>query len=106
MIEYRKEDNTLICIIKEEIVASKISEMRNNLASHLDYDQAWEELVFDCKKVKTLDSIGVNFIVGVYKKAFSTDRKFKIIGCNDLVAKVLKLFKLDEKFTVETSNAS
>ncbi len=106
MIEFKKKDKTLNCMITEDIVASKITEMRNNLASHLDYDQEWEELVFDCSQVKTLDSIGVNFIVGVYKKANSSERKFKIIGCNDLLAKVLRLFKLDEKFTIETINAS
>ena len=100
MIEFIKEEETLLCKITEEIIASKIPEMRNLLASHLDYDQNWNELVFDCYHVKTLDSIGVNFIVGAYKKAASVERNFRIVGCNEPVIKVLKLFKLDEKFPI------
>ncbi len=101
MIEFRTEDKRLICEITEEIVASKIPEMRTVLASYLDGNQSWKELIFDCKRVQTLDSIGVNFIVGAYKKAHSADRHFKITGCNEPVTKVLKLFKLDEKFEIE-----
>ena len=103
MIEFIKEDNRLICKITEEIVASKIPEMRNVLATYLDNNQVWSELIFDCSQVRTLDSIGVNFIVGAYKKAHSRDKKFKITGCNEPVAKVLKLFRLDEKFSIEAS---
>lgn len=102
MIEFKKEGNSLICTMTEEIVASKIPEMRNVLASYLDYNQDWNELIFDCQKVKTLDSIGVNFVVGAFKKASSANRQFKVVGCNEPVTKVLKLFKLDEKFTINS----
>ena len=100
MIEYKHEDGSLICTIQEEIVASKIPEMRDNLASYLDYNKNWTELVFDCRNVKTLDSIGVNFIVGAFKKAQVSKRVFKLTECNHSVAKVLKLFKLDKKFEI------
>lgn len=104
MIEFRKEESRLICKFTAEIVASKIPEMRTILATFLDNNQAWNELVFDCQQVKTMDSIGVNFIVGAYKKASSSEKKFKITGCNETVAKVLRLFKLDEKFVIEPTN--
>ena len=106
MIEFSIEDDALRCKINQEIVASKIPEMRNLLASYLDSHQDWKELVFDCRDVKTLDSIGVNFIVGAYKKAYSSNREFRIIGCNNSVYKVLSLFKLNEKFEILPSTAS
>ena len=101
MIEFTLEGKRLICRINQEIVASKIPEMRNTLSAYLDNHQNWDTMIFDCARVNTLDSIGVNFIVGAYKKVHSLERQFKLVGCNETVAKVLKLFKLDEKFEVE-----
>ncbi len=103
MIEFDSQDKVIVCKITDEIVASKIPEMRGLLASYLDSNQDWNELIFDCHGVNTLDSIGVNFIVGAYKKAQSSDRVFKILGCNEPVQKVLSLFKLDEKFEIQSS---
>lgn len=100
MIEFSTDDKKLICKFTEQIVASKIQELRSVLASYLDYNQHWSTLVFDCQHVKTLDSIGVNFIIGAFKKASSSERGFEVIGCNETVFKVLRLFRLEEKFPV------
>jgi len=101
MIEFRIEGHKVICIFKAEIVASNIPEMRTILTSYLDNEQSWRELVFDCENVHSLDSIGINFIVGAFKKADNENSAFKMIGCNDTIVKVIKLFRLDEKFPVE-----
>jgi len=74
--------------------------MRDRFLAKLE-DLEWDELVVDCNEVDTLDSIGVNLLVGLFKKAETTGNQFKMIGCNDALKKVLNLFRLDQKFTVE-----
>jgi anti-anti-sigma factor len=102
MIDIKTVDKTLTCSIRVEIVASKIPEMRDLLFSQLDRDLSWENLVLDCHLVTTLDSIGVNFLVSVFKKMESEGKSFRVIGCNETVTKVLKLFRLEEKFVIES----
>ncbi|MCP4757053.1 MAG: STAS domain-containing protein [Proteobacteria bacterium] len=101
MIKCKKDDDKLVCVPEIDMVASNVSTMRDVLVKQLD-SHDWEELVVDCNEVETLDSIGVNLIVGLYKKAESANKSFKMIGCNGSIIKVLKLFRLGEKFTVES----
>jgi anti-anti-sigma factor len=101
MIDIKIADKTLTCTIQMEIIASKIPEMRDLLFSQLDKDSTWEKLILDCHLVSTLDSIGVNFLVSVFKKMESEGKRFEIIGCNETVTKVLNLFRLEERFTIK-----
>ncbi len=100
MIEFKKEGDSLFCTPKNDIIASNVPEMRDQLISGLD-SQEWEELIFSCHNVKTMDSIGVNLIVGLFKRADAAGKPFKIIECNEPIQKVLELFRLNEKFPVE-----
>lgn len=105
MITFKQEDKKLICLPQEEIIASNVPTMRETLIAQLDSDTSWEELVFDCSQVETLDSIGINLLVGLFKKAKVVEKQFKVVGCNEAIVKVLKLFRLDEQFPVEAKDA-
>lgn len=101
MIEFTREDDAIICDLPEKVVASQIPGMRSQLLSFLEENPSWNELVFNCLNVQTLDSIGVNFIVGVYKKTNELQKIFRITECNPPVMKVLKMFRLDSIFKIE-----
>ncbi len=100
MISFKKEENSIVCTPKINLVASNVTAMRDRLLKKIE-GMEWEELILDCNQIDTLDSIGVNLVVGLYKKAESTSKQFKMIGCNDALKKVLNLFRLDQKFSVE-----
>lgn len=101
MIEFKLENATMTCIPSKEIVATNVPTMRDLLISRLDEDQTWDSLVLDCSLIETLDSIGVNLIVGLFKKVKANDKQFKVIGCNQPILKVLELFRLNTQFSVE-----
>ncbi|MCP4750265.1 MAG: STAS domain-containing protein [Proteobacteria bacterium] len=101
MIKFKKENQTLTCIPEVDIIASNIPGLREALLSHLDGDQEWKELVFDCSRIETMDSIGINLIVNVFKKTDADQKTFRMEGCNESVLNVLKLFRLDEHFTLQ-----
>jgi anti-anti-sigma factor len=100
MISFKKEENSIVCIPQVNMVASNVSAMRDRILSKIE-SLEWQELIVDCSEVDTLDSIGVNLVVGLFKKAESTSSQFKMTGCNDAIKKVLNLFRLDQKFSVE-----
>lgn len=102
MIEFHKKDKQLVCKPSTGIIASNVIEIRNLLLVELDSNTDWEELVFDCEFVETIDSIGVNLIVGLFKKTLEDQKKFRITQCNEPLMKVLKLFRLNEQFSVES----
>ena len=104
MITFKEDGPKLICLPEEEIIASNVPAMRETLIAQLDSNTHWAELIFDCHKVETLDSIGINLIVGLFKKAKVMGNQFKVIGCNPAILKVLQLFRLDEQFPVEAKH--
>ncbi|MBU3915100.1 STAS domain-containing protein [bacterium] len=101
MIEFKTVEDKMICIPKIDIVASNVPEMRDQMLKHLDKKE-WNSLVLDCSNVDALDSVGVNLIVGLFKKADSAGKSFVVSNCNEPLTKVLKLFRLDEKFAIES----
>jgi len=101
MIEFTHDGQIINCLPNEDIVASNVPTMRNLLLRELEGEQSWTSMVFNCEKVETLDSIGINLIVGLYKKAKALDLEFKVVGCNESIIKVLSLFRLNEQFSVE-----
>ena len=103
MINFSKDSTKLICTPEEDIVASNVPEMRDILITRVDNDHDWSELIMDCSNVKTLDSIGINLIVGLYKKATTANKIFKVTGCSNSLFKVLKLFRLNERFEIITA---
>ncbi|MGK0290997.1 MAG: anti-anti-sigma factor [bacterium] len=101
MINFKKDGSILICEPHVQVVASNVPEMRDTLIDHLDSDDSWDKLIFDCSQVDTLDSIGINLIVGLLKKTKATGKAFEVHGCNETIIKVFKLFRLTEQFVVE-----
>ena len=78
-----KNINQLICIPQREIIATNVPEMPDMLVSQLDNGDEWDELLLDCSRVETLDSIGVNLIIGLHKRAQTENKQFKIVGCHE-----------------------
>jgi len=102
MIKFIKEGSKIICQPQFSIIASNAMEMRNQLLLQIENDDAWSELILDCDKVEVVDSIGINLIVGLYKKSEDESKKFMVKNCNEPLYKVLKLFRLDEQFILES----
>ena len=101
MIEYRKKQGSLTCVVKTNLIASNIPDIREDLLARIDQDDKWKELVLDLSDTDVIDSIGVNLVVNLYKKIDSANKSFKTIGCNKSIMEVLKLFRLDQHFKIQ-----
>ena len=101
MIEFSIEDDQILCRPLEDLSADNVPGIHDLIVQKLSEIETWKILIMDCLNVKTLDSAGVNLIIGLFKKAELMDRGFKISNCNESIVKVLNLFKLDRQFLVE-----
>ena len=97
------KDNRLEIKIAEDITASWVKDKLEQVRGAIDEDNSYyEEIVLDMEKVETIDSIGLNLIIGLYKTASQIRKDLKVIGLNGRVKNLFKLLKLDEVITVET----
>ncbi len=100
MLEIKQEDMIITYLPGCAVLAQQVPAMREELIQELD-SRDWEELIIDCNGVDSIDSMGMNFIVGIFKRTKSQKKKFKITGCNDTVKKVLRVFRLDAVFNMD-----
>jgi len=101
MIEFIVEEEQLICSPLEELSAGNVPEIHGLIIQKLEQSDQWKFLELDCTNVTTLDSVGINLMIGLFKKAKSMDKGFKISNCNEYIIKVMNLFKLDRQFSIE-----
>lgn len=99
MIRFKIEEKQFSCCPMVDIMAEIVPEMQEKIAMETEKHQ-FKVFVFDLSNVKNLDSIGVNLIVGVYKKMAALNRSFTIVNSNKSIVRVLTLFKLDRHFVI------
>lgn len=101
MINFEERGTVLICRPERGVVSTNVPKMRDILIDRLDSDESWQEIVFDCSELRTLDSLGINLIVGLFKKTRGVKKGFRVTGCNEAIRKEFRMFRLDEHFSVE-----
>jgi anti-anti-sigma factor len=100
-IKFNFDGNVLNCEIEGNIVASVAPQMRTDILEYLEKNQDWQDFHLNLSSVEKVDSIGINLIVGLYKKADSSSKSFEVEGCQPAVLKVLQLFRLQNHFKIK-----
>lgn len=98
-IEIVKE--TLTIELMTDLVANAV---RNNLEyakENIDSGDSFDSVILDISNVESIDSMGITFIVGLYKTSLEHNRDFKVIGANEDIANLFKLMSLNEVFPIE-----
>ncbi|MCX7841955.1 MAG: STAS domain-containing protein [Clostridia bacterium] len=95
------EENVIRLTPTSDIVSSRVKELIYSAKGFIDSQVAYEQVVLDLENVKSIDSVGVTFIVGLYKSVFNLGKKFKIIRINNEISNLFKIMKLDEVMSIE-----
>lgn len=93
--------NQIILKLGDDLIASNVKRFNLSLVDLLDDDFEQDELVVDLEGTENIDSVGVTFVVNLYKNARSNSKQFKIIHSSDDIKQLFKLMKLDEFFELE-----
>ena len=100
-VRFTNENDIIRCVYEKDIIASAVACMREQLNVRLESDQEWKGLELDISGVEKIDSLGINLIVWLFRLTRSTDKSFKITGCNNQLMKLFTLFRLQDQFTIE-----
>ncbi len=95
------ESNNIVLRPMADIVSSRVKEMVDNAKEFLETHNKVNEVILDLHHVKIIDSIGITFVVGLYKSTAVKGKTFKITGMNTDIRQLFKIMRLDEIFVIE-----
>jgi anti-anti-sigma factor len=98
----RQDNNTLILIPEEDLVASSIEKMRDSLLDELKKYPDVKNVVLDATGIMVVDSLGVNLIIGLYRQTKAESKSFEIIGAGEKFMKVATFFRFPSLFNIKT----
>ncbi len=91
-------DNCLRLIFIDGLTANNVDKFNLKIEALFQAELAFEEIVLDLINIKNIDSVGVTFVISVYKRTINLQKKFSISGASDDILSLFKLMKLNHFF--------
>ncbi len=95
------EGSVVQLFLERDLTANNIASFQRDIDDLLADEDDFIELVLDLSDTKNIDSVGVTFVIGQYKKMQGEGRLFRISGASKDVKSLFKLMKLDQFFDLE-----
>ncbi len=95
------EGNAIVIKLTDDLIAANVKGFNLNIMDMLSEDDDHELLSLDLAAVENIDSVGVTFVIGLYKATKREGRQFKVTGCSQDIIRLFKLMKLDEFFDMK-----
>jgi len=94
---YREiNENQMTIILEEDLVAPNVPKFNESITAFSEEMPGLEQIVLSLSAVENIDSIGVTFVISLYKKVMKLDMPFKIHDASKNVQQLFKLMKLDD----------
>lgn len=96
-------DSVMTLTLKEDLIAPNVKSFEAQMVEHMtELDSVnLEELVLDLSNCENIDSVGVTFVVSLYKNVIREGKNFRVSGSNSDIRQLFKLMKLDEFIDLE-----
>jgi anti-anti-sigma factor len=91
-------NGTLTCELSPHVTANYIKDMVGEIKNVLEGNDDYESVCINMEKVDMIDSLGITFLIGIYKTCIKKDKKVALIGYNEAILQIFKIMKLDEIF--------
>lgn len=95
------QGDAVILKLQEDLIAPNVKQFNRNVMEMLGGKEDYDELVLDLDRIENIDSVGVTFVVSLYKAASNEGRHFRVVNSNSDIIQLFKLMKLDEFFDME-----
>ncbi|MCT4621039.1 MAG: STAS domain-containing protein [Marinisporobacter sp.] len=95
------KDNIFIFKIKTDLTATTIKGLLINIKNQIDEYKEYEGIEINLEEVKSIDSMGITFLIGIYKIVNKENKKFKLTGVSEAMLKLFKTMKLHEIVEIE-----
>lgn len=95
--------NIMTLTLKEDLIAPNVKTFETQITNYLVEMESitLDELVLDLSNCENIDSIGVTFVVSLYKNVIREGKNFRVSGSNSDIRQLFKLMKLDEFIDLE-----
>lgn len=82
------QDSNMILTLKEDLIAPNVKGFESALATYLGEldNDGIEELVLDLSNCENIDSVGVTFVVSLYKNVIREGKNFRVLGATAIFA--------------------
>jgi anti-sigma B factor antagonist len=94
--------NCMRLMVMENLTANHIHSHKDKVEELLNSDLRFNEVVLDLSRVMNIDSVGVTFVIGLYKRIDGLTKKFTVAGASEDIIRLFKLMKLDEFFDINS----
>ncbi|HPY96935.1 MAG TPA: STAS domain-containing protein [Candidatus Cloacimonadota bacterium] len=94
------KENVMELVAKSNLVASTIDSQTSLAKDALAQNPNIENIVLNLGNVAEIDSMGINFVVGLYKEIHAENRIFSVINTSRAILNLFNLFKLTSYFEV------
>jgi len=99
-MKIRTNKNTLFLIPETDLVASQIETLRDCFLEALTHHPDVSTVILQADHIETVDSLGVNLIIGIYRQVSFKSQTFVITGAGERFLKVAAFFQLPALFTI------
>ncbi len=97
---YGVQKETLFLMPKTNLVASQIEKLRDSFLEELKANPNVSKVVFKADEIETVDSLGVNLIIGIYRQVKAESKIFEITGAGEAFLKVANFFQFQALFKI------
>ena len=91
----------LVIHIDKDLLSTTVNECTEEIKPLLENDVG--SVAIDLSSVSTVDSQGLNFLVGLYQESTRADRTFKVTGASPSLVRLFSFVKLNERFGISAS---
>lgn len=89
-------EDRMTIFLEDDLIAPNVKGFNASMSEYLLDADVLDEVVLNLGSVKNIDSIGVTFVIGLYKSVIKDGLGFAIADASDNVRQLFKLMKLDD----------
>lgn len=101
IMELKYDGDLLTIILNENLIAPNIKDIveRCNEVT-TDISEEIKIICIDLNNTRSIDSMGITFLIGLYKTLATRGLKLRVTGVSDSIRNLLKVMKLDTVFEI------
>lgn len=92
------ENGVATCVAENELTVTSVQQMIEATRAVLDGRDDFQTVCVDLSKTQNIDSIGLTFLIGLYKTYSARGKKVKLMGYSSAILDIFKIMRFDELF--------
>jgi anti-anti-sigma factor len=89
-------EDRMVIFLEDDLIAPNVKGFNQSVSEYLIELDELDEVVLNLGTVENIDSIGVTFVIGLYKSVTKDGLGFAIANASDNVRQLFKLMKLED----------